>query len=771
VCGTSTCLVNTNGAGQVSTTVIPTAVGAVGLMASGGGGTIATSFTAATPPPDLLTVVSVPPNGSYRGLPAASPFAVQVKLSDGVTVASGVAMTVTAAGATLQCGLATCTMIADATGTVSTTVTPTSLGAVVLGASAGGGSATATFNAISLPTDSLTVLSVPANNSLINRAAGLPFSVQVLSTTGNPVVAGIPVTLTASGATFGGCGLATCSLHTNASGQVSTTVTPTLVGTVTLSAKAGGGSVSANFTTVAALPDSLQVLSVPANGSYAAQVAAASFSVKVTLGDGTVATGASVTFTAAGATLGGCSGATTCVLAADSSGTVSTTVTPTSAGAVSLTAAAGGGTVTATFVAAAALPDALRIVSVPASGSFVGIAAGTPFAVQILLADGVTPASGATASVSVTGGVLGACGLATCSLTANASGMISTRVSPTLVGTVGLTAAAGGGSVATAFVAIAAPPDQLHVVLAPASGSYVGETASNPFEVQVFLGDGVTVAAGVTVTLSVAGGTLGSCGLANCALTADVNGRVATAVIPAAAGLVTLMAAAGAGLVSATFTAINPVRVIAPARAVEYVAAGSTVAWSPAVTVFENGLPAVGVGVLWTTSGGGFALGGTASTVDAQGNATMGATIGPLLTGQTVTAEACAWTSTCAQLSAIAVDAPAWRLFVVSGGAQSVTTASQLQPVTVEVVDTSGHPVAGVPVSVYQAVDGWVVCPAQGRCPSVPVLTTSTANHVSDADGLLSITPLAVDGVAGVTQIVVAAGPYGSASVSLSRSP
>jgi hypothetical protein len=770
-CGTSTCIVATDGSGQVATTVVPAVVGTVGLTASGGGGTISTSFAAAAPPPDLLTVLSVPANGSYRGLPAASPFAVQVKLSDGATVAAGVTVTMTAAGATLQCGLSICTLVADATGTVSTKVTPTSLGAIVLGAAAAGGSASATFNAVSLPTDSVVVLSLPANNSLINRAAALPFSVQILSITGTPVVAGISVSLTASGATFGGCGLATCSLRTDASGQVSTTVTPTQVGTVTLSAKAGGGSALASFTTVASLPDTLQVLSVPASGSYAAQVAAAPFSVKIALGDGTIAAGASVTLTAAGATLGRCAGVATCVLAADMSGTITTTVTPTGAGVVSLTAAAGGGSVTASFNAAAALPDLLRIVSVPASGSFVGIAAGTPFAVQILLADGVTPAVGARASVTVTGGVLGACGLATCPLTANVSGMISTTVTPATIGTVGLTAVAGGGSLATTFSAVAAPPDQLHVVLAPASGAYVGEVAANPFEAQVFLGDGMTPAAGVTVTLSVADGTLGSCALTTCALTADASGRVATSVVPTAAGLVTLMAAAGGGLVSTTFTAVDPVRVIASARAVEYVAAGSTVAWSPAVTVFENGLPAVGVGVVWTTSGSGFALGGTSSIVDAQGNASIDSTIGPLTTGQSVTAEACAWTNVCASLSAVAVDAAAWRLFVVSGGAQDVTTASELQPVTVEVVDTSGHPVAGVPVSVYQAVDGWVVCPAQGRCPSVPVLSTSMANLVSDADGLLSIAPLEMDGVAGVTQIVVSAGPYGAASASLSRSP
>ncbi len=771
-CGRVTCTVTGDASGMALSTVTPTAAGMLSLVASAGGATASAMFLAVAAPPDTLRMVAAPADGSYVGQVAGTALVVQVVLANGTAVGGGVPVTLTAVNGTLgACGLGSCVVNTDASGQVSTVVTPTAVGTVGLTASAGGGTISTSFVAVAAPPDLLTVLSVPADGSSVGRVAGTAFSVQV-KLAGGTNVAGVAVTVTvtATGAVLG-CGSASCVVTADGAGTISTGVTPTTVGTVVLGASAGGGVVSASFAAAAAPPGGMTVVSVPADNALWHRAAALPFSVRVTVPPGVpVAVGTMVTVTAVGASLGAC-GLATCTLATDAAGEVSTTVTPTAVGVVELTATAGGVTASASFTAVASLPDRLQVVSVPADGSSVGAVAAASFSVQVMLGDG-TVGMGAAVTVTAVGATLGGCGsVSSCVLTADSMGLVSTTVMPMGVGTVTLTAAAGGGTVSTTFMASASPWDLPRVASAPASGSYAGYVASAPFAVRVMRGDGVTAAAHVAVTVSVAGGTLGACGLPVCGLTTDANGLVSTTVTPTAAGLVTLTAAAGGGSVSATFTAVDPVREMAVSRAVEYVAVGSTVAWTAGVTVFENGLPGAGVPVSWSSGGSGMVFVGTASTADGAGNASLVAEIGPLAAGDTVAGRACAWVTVCAWLSAAAVDAPQWRLFVISGGGQSVPVGGTLQPVMVEVVDTAGHPVAGVPVTIHQAVNGWVDCAGPGRCPAVPVLTTSVSSAVSDVDGLLTVTPLEVAGVGETTEIVVTAGPFGAATASLAKVP
>ncbi len=58
-------------------------------------------------------------------------------------------------------------------------------------------------------------------------------------------------------------------------------------------------------------------------------------------------------------------------------------------------------------------------------------------------------------------------------------------------------------------------------------------------------------------------------------------------------------------------------------------------------------------------------------------------------------------------------------------------------PVTLEVVDGSGHPLAGAEVNFYQQLDAWQPpCPAQGRCPAPRQLASpATSSAISDATG------------------------------------
>jgi len=282
------------------------------------------------------------------------------------------------------------------------------------------------------------------NGSYVGRAAAVPFAVKVMLGDGT-VGAGAAVTLTASNAVLGACGAALCAVTADGAGLVSTTVTPVGAGVAGLTAAAGGGAVTASFTTSTVPPDALTVMSVPANGGYVGSVAAGVFRVKVMLGDGAVGTGVPVTLTATGGTLGVC-GAASCGVMSDASGYVASAVTPSVAGMVGLTAAAGGGMAAASFTAIPVPPDGLTVMSAPGNGGYVGRVAAVPFAVKVLLGDGAVGA-GVAVTLTASGGTLGVCGARSCVVTADGVGMVSTTVTPIVAGLVGLTAAAGGGTV------------------------------------------------------------------------------------------------------------------------------------------------------------------------------------------------------------------------------------------------------------------------------------------------------------------------------------
>jgi hypothetical protein len=126
----------------------------------------------------------------------------------------------------------------------------------------------------------------------------------------------------------------------------------------------------------------------------------------------------------------------------------------------------------------------------------------------------------------------------------------------------------------------------------------------------------------------------------------------------------------------------------------------------------------------------------------------------------------------CAGFSAVAVDAPALRLAVVSGAGQTVPVTGTFAPVVVQVTDTAGHPVAGAAVTVHQTVDeAEMSCPAAGRCAVAPVLGSAVTTAVSDADGLVSVAPMQMPGVAEVTNIAVATGTQGFVSLAVVQGP
>ena len=331
----------------------------------------------------------------------------------------------------------------------------------------------------------------------------------------------------------------------------------------------------------------------------------------------------------------------------------------------------------------------------------------------------------------------------------------------------------GGSTVMTAALTYAnIAPDTMALVSAPSGTAAVGMPAAAPFAVRVFQGDGVTPVAGLPVTFSVGTGSaqFSPCGASPCVVLTDATGLAATAVTPTAFGTVTVQAAAVGAMQAATFEAVA--RSVAAVNPVEYIAAGAAVAWTPEVSVVENGAPAAGVSVAWTAAGA-MTISPATSLADALGLAQSSGTVaGPLAAGAQATVQACAWTAVCASFTAVGVDSSAWRLAVAGGAGQSVPLTATFAPVVLIVTDASGNPVAGASVTIHQTVDAAEMpCPARGPCPIAPVLAASQSSAVSDANGLVSVTPMQLAGTAEVTNIAVAAGTQGFAALALRQQP
>jgi hypothetical protein len=214
---------------------------------------------------------------------------------------------------------------------------------------------------------------------------------------------------------------------------------------------------------------------------------------------------------------------------------------------------------------------------------------------------------------------------------------------------------------------------------------------------------------------------------------------------------------------AATLTLLNPAL---------YVAAGQQVVLTAQSSLSISGFAAAGVPVSWTPSSSGITFAGTAQSLsDSNGLASIAATIGPLQPGAQATASACAWTTVCATFTATGIDASLWTPSALEGASQSIAATSILQPVVFEITDGAGHPVAGAPVAVYQTVTGYQDCPAQGRCPAAPLYSSAQSAAVSDANGLVTVTPQQLAGTPEDTAIAVVSGTQGFVSISLQKHP
>ena len=309
------------------------------------------------------------------------------------------------------------------------------------------------------------------------------------------------------------------------------------------------------------------------------------------------------------------------------------------------------------------------------------------------------------------------------------------------------------------------------LVSSPSGNVAPGVPAATPFAVQVSLGDGATPVVGLPVAFSASPTSVqfSACVSTPCVVLTDANGLASTAITPTTFGIFTLQANAVGATQTATFSSVT--RSIATTRPTEYVAAGAIVAWTPQISVVQNNAPSTGATIQWSASAE-ITFSPASTLTDSQGMAQSAAVAGPLAAGAQATGKACAWTTVCASFSAIGVDPSAWRLEVVGGAGQSVPASAPFAPVIVRVTDASDNPIAGATVAIHQTVDAAEMpCPTSGPCPIAPMLAVSSTAVVSDADGLVSVTPIQVLGTAEVTNIAVAAGTQGFVSLSLQQQP
>ena len=335
-------------------------------------------------------------------------------------------------------------------------------------------------------------------------------------------------------------------------------------------------------------------------------------------------------------------------------------------------------------------------------------------------------------------------------------------------------ASTAGTTVMSGVLQYTSAPNVIKLASAP-TGLETGVVSATPFAAEVYASDGLAPVPGVSVQLSVSGeAPLAACGAASsCIVSTASTGLAQSAVTGIALGTAVLTATEmGTGAtVSVTLQDADPVRAVAAVTASHYLAAGAAVGWNVSIAATLDGLPIAGVNIAWSAASG-LSLGASQSSTDSTGTATIAVQTTGLAGGAQAVVTGCAWTTYCASSTAYGIAPPLWTVVVSSGAGQSVKPTATLNPVVLLVTDRSGHPLQGATVQVHQTVDAWEgACPAQGPCASAPVLATGSTTGTSDANGLLTVTPLRVPGVPQVVNLAASTGTQGFVTLTLDVTP
>lgn len=404
------------------------------------------------------------------------------------------------------------------------------------------------------------------------------------------------------------------------------------------------------------------------------------------------------------------------------------------------------------------------------------------YAVRVLAASSVSPArvaatggrvlihgSGFQAGNVVTvGGLLAAVQ----SLTANeivaiAPALTATQAAPYAADVVVTDLKTGGvAKISAGLTYGGATTDTLQTISAPSGSVAVGSVAATMFAVRLVDANGTAVPGAAVTFAASAGAGKFDCGASPCAVMTDASGVARTSVLPIAAGLIGLQASSvGGATATASMQAAAATRAVVPLKTMQYVAAGQSVQWTPAVVALTNGAGTNALPVAWS------GVAGAAATSTTNGSGVAANSVAMMLgPGEQATLTACAWTTVCSAVLAKGVGAGEWTLQGVSGTTQSIASSGTLSDATIRVVNAAGEAVAGVPVTVSQRVEGWqAACASGGRCAAAPVYQTASQTIVSSADGLVSFAAAQYASTATITRVMVSAGVNGYLAFSLEK--
>jgi hypothetical protein len=314
--------------------------------------------------------------------------------------------------------------------------------------------------------------------------------------------------------------------------------------------------------------------------------------------------------------------------------------------------------------------------------------------------------------------------------------------------------------------------DTLTLVAAPMNAVPIG--VPKAFSVIALKSD-LSPASAVSVTYAVTQGTANlGCGHASCTVTATGDGRATLSVtaVDSTQSIVTASLTNGSNSLTANFYGGTQPTLTSLSSTLS-LAAGATTTWTTEALALTSGTPSSGQTVIWTTSYSSIVINSSSATTDSSGIASKTLSVGPLTEGQTVTAKACInGSSPCVTFSAFGARPEYATLQAVSGAAQSLPVSGTASQVVLRVLDTSGNPMAGAPVTLYQALYAWApACSTHGRCAQAELLATQSATATSALDGSVTFSPASLANVATNLTGVAVTGQDATVSIAIERHP
>jgi len=188
--------------------------------------------------------------------------------------------------------------------------------------------------------------------------------------------------------------------------------------------------------------------------------------------------------------------------------------------------------------------------------------------------------------------------------------------------------------------------------------------------------------------------------------------------------------------------------------------------------VLSKGSPASGQTVTWQSSAGLQPPLSTAIT-NSSGVAAKSLQVGPLSVDQQALASACLnGSNQCVSFTATGARPDLAYLESVAGTVQNIAVSATPAQITLRVRDTSGNPMAGATVTLFQSIFAWgAPCPPHGRCAQAQLLSNQVSTTMSAVDGTVTFTPASIPGVPTTVIGIAATGSTSTLNIAVEQHP